>query len=124
MLETAFKYRGISFQQELHYKNIDDRINLTETAMVGNYIQASYFFHHLFPKIPEKLEFFGRWSIYDPDIDLDNNNNSEYTVGLNWFFHGHKNKLTFDYSYIDYDQYTPNLYTDHRFRLQWDVSIF
>ena len=124
LFETAFKYRGFSWQQELHYKNIDDRVNLTETTMIGNYFQASYFFHYAIPAIPKPLEVFARYSIYDPDTDIDDNNNQEFNFGLNWFFKGHKNKLTLDYTYLDYDQFVPFHRTEHMVRLQWDVSIF
>ena len=92
--------------------------------MIGNYVQASYFFHYAIPAIPKPLEMFVRHSIYDPNMDVDDNNNQEFTVGFNWFFHGHKNKLTLDYSYLEYDEFLPNHNTDHMIRLQWDVSIF
>lgn len=124
MFETAFKYKGISWQQELHYKNIDDIINLDETTLIGNYFQIGYFFHHIFPKVPKPLEIFTRHAFYDANIDLPNNNNFEYTIGCNWFFKGHKNKLTFDYSYLEYHEFEPIYNSGNRFRLQWDISIF
>ena len=124
LFETAFKYRGLSFDQELHYKNIDDNVNLEETTLIGNYFQVGYFFHYLFPKFPKPMEVFARQAFYDPDTDISGNNNYEYTFGLNWFFKGHKNKLTIDYSYLDYNQFDPENDTEHMVRLQWDVSIF
>ena len=124
MFETAFKYKGISWQQEFHYKKVDDRINLEESTLIGNYLQIGYFFHYILPKFPEHLELFARQSFYDPNIDLTNNNNFEYTVGCNWFFKGHKNKLTFDYTYLEYHEFEPIYNSGNRFRLQWDISIF
>ena len=124
MFETAFKYKGFSWQQELHYKNIDDKVNLMQTTLIGNYFQMGYFLHQSFERIPEELEIFARQSFYDPDTEIAKNNNYEYTVGCNWFFHGHKNKLTFDYSYLKYNQFLPDYKTGHRFQLQWDISIF
>ena len=124
LFETAFKYRGLSFDQELHYKNIDDKVNLDETLLIGNYFQVGYFFHYLFDKFPKPLEVFARQAFYDPDTNISGNNNYEYTFGLNWFFKGHKNKLTIDYSYLDYNQFTIEDNTDHMVRIQWDVSIF
>lgn len=124
MFETAFKYRGLSFDQELHYKNIYDNVNLEETTLVGNYFQVGYFFHYLFPKFPKPLEVFARQAFYDPDTDISKNNNYEYTFGLNWFFKGHKNKLTIDYSYLDFNRFDIEGNTEHMVRLQWDVSIF
>jgi len=124
MLETAFKYKGLSWQQELHCKNIKDNVNLKETTLIGNYFQLGYFFHHAFPKFPQLLEIFARQAFYDPNTEIDNNNNYEYTLGLNWFFKKHKNKLTFDYSYLKYNEFDPIFKTGNRFRLQWDISIF
>ncbi len=124
LFETAFKYRGLSFDQELHYKNIDDRVNLTETTLIGNYFQVGYFFHYLFPKFPEPLEVFARQAFYDPDTDVPDNNNYEFSCGVNWFFKGHKNKLTLDYSYLKFNQFTIEDNIDHMVRIQWDVSIF
>lgn len=124
LFETAFKYRGISWQQELHYKNIDDKVNLEQTTLIGNYFQIGYFFHYAFPKFPKSLEIFARQAFYDANIDMADNNNNEYTIGCNWFFKGHKNKLTFDYSYIEYNEFDPTFESGNRFRIQWDISIF
>ena len=124
LFETAFKYRGLSFDQELHFKNIDDRVNLEETRLVGNYFQVGYFFHYLFDKFPKPLEVFARQAFFDPDTNVASDINYEYTFGLNWFFKGHKNKLTIDYSYLDYNQFKIEDNTDHMVRIQWDVSIF
>ena len=124
LFETAFKYRGLSFDQELHYKNIDDRVNAEETLLMGNYFQVGYFFHYLFDKFPKPLEVFARQAFFDPDTNISGNNNYEYSFGLNWFFKGHKNKLTVDYSYLDFNQFSLEDHTEHMVRIQWDVSIF
>ena len=124
LFETAFKYRGLSFDQELHFKNIDDRVNLEETLLIGNYFQVGYFFHYLFDKFPKPLEVFARQAFFDPNADISSDLNYEYTFGLNWFFKGHKNKLTIDYSYLKFNQFDIEDNVDHMVRLQWDVSIF
>lgn len=122
--ETAFKYRGFSWQQELHYKNINDQVNKKETLLVGNFIQLGYFLHYAFEKIPKPFEIYARHSFYDADYNMDGNSNFEYTIGCNWFFHGHKNKLTFDYSYLQYNEFDPEIESGSRIRIQWDISIF
>ena len=122
MFETAFKYKGFSWQQEFHYKRIDDRVNLKETTLIGNYFQLGYFIHHLIPKVPEPLEIYARQSFYSLGKNIEDN--FEYTMGLNWFFKGHKNKLTLEYSYLFYNEYKPFDGNGGFFRLQWDVSIF
>ena len=92
--------------------------------MIGNYFQFGYFFHHILTKFPKHLEIFARQSFYDANVDLPDNNNYEYTIGCNWFFKGHKNKLTFEYSYIEYHEFEPIYNSGNRVRLQWDISIF
>jgi len=43
-------------------------------------------------------------------------------VALNWFFNGHRNKLTFDASYLSADDNNARE-DDTRYRIQWDLSI-
>ncbi len=124
LFETAFKYKGISWQQELHYKNVDDKVNLEQTSLIGNYFQLGYFFNSSFKKFPKELEIFARQAFYNPNLDISGNNHYEYTIGCNWFFKGHKNKLTFDYSYLQTDETELVYNKGNRFRLQWDISIF
>ncbi|WP_157976618.1 porin [Parahaliea mediterranea] len=123
LFETAFKYRGWSWEQEAHYKHIDDRVNRRDTTLVGYYVQLGYI-----PKawrdLPGKVEIFGRQSWYDPDTDTAGDNNREYTLGMNWFLNGHRNKLTFDVAYLDFDQVSADGATGTRFRVQWDISIY
>ena len=44
------------------------------------------------------------------------------TVGLNWFFNGHRNKLTLDYSWLNFEDFGDNA-TRNRLRFQWEVSF-
>ncbi|MEJ2548368.1 MAG: porin [Gemmatimonadota bacterium] len=44
VLETALMWKGISWQQELHWKEIDDRLNGSTTELLGNLVQIGYFF--------------------------------------------------------------------------------
>ena len=55
---------------------------------------------------------------------MKTNSRSEYTVAANWFFWGHNNKITVDYSYLtlDDDVLSRNV-SDHRSRVQWDISF-
>ena len=124
LFETAFKYRGFSWQQEFHIKNIEDKIEFKETLLIGNYVQLGYFLHHSFSNIPKSLELYIRQSFYDSDYDVSGNNNNEYTMGCNWFFKGHKNKLTLEYSYLEYQEIDPVNSSGSNIRLQWDLSIF
>jgi len=90
-------------------------------------MQAGYFFHNLFPSVPEPLELAVRYAYVDEpnavDLSLENSR-EELTIGANWFFAGHNNKLTLDYSWLDIDDsFLFMEESDNRLRFQWDVSF-
>lgn len=123
-IETAFKYKGFSWQSEWHHKEIIDKINADSTTkMRGYYVQAGYFFHGLFDWFPKKLEFAARHADYKPNVDLNQNTQSETSIDFNWFFHGHKCKLTAEGSYFDYQDKTLPQESGWRARLQLDISF-
>ena len=122
MLETAYQFNGFAYQQELHWKKIHDRTAQSTRELWGGYIQLGYFFHELWPKVPEPLELAARFALVDPDSGLDSDLQQEWTLGANWFFKGHRNKLTADVSQIILD--APDGETSEtRLRFQWDVSF-
>jgi phosphate-selective porin len=123
-IETAFKFKGFSWQSEWHHKEIIDKINAdTTTKMSGYYVQAGYFFHGIFEWFPKKLEMAARHAAYVPNVDLNQNTQSETSIDFNWFFHGHKCKLTAEGSYFDYQDKTLPQESGWRARLQLDISF-
>lgn len=125
--EFAFKYRGFSAQQEHHVKNIRDTATGVESELTGGYVQAGYFFHHMFPSVPAPLELAARYAyVEEPNaanLGFDNDR-EEFTIGANWFFSGHNNKLTLDFSKLNLDDNVLNLdESGNRLRFQWDVSF-
>jgi phosphate-selective porin OprO/OprP len=122
VLETALMWKGISWQQELHWKEIDDRVNGGTTELLGNLVQIGYFFGEILSFVPPQLELAGRYALFDPDRDAEADNRQELTFAANWFFHGHLNKLTAEFSYLDYEL-EGVVRNGTRFRLQWDVSF-
>ena len=123
MEEATMKYCGLSLQHELHWKRIKDNVNFSTTYMRGSYVQAGYFFHHLFPRIPKQLEIGARWGFVDPNRDRVNDLQKEAALVVNWFFYGHGNKLTFDTSHYALGQVNGPDLNDTQMRLQWDVSF-
>jgi len=121
--EFAYQYAGLSIQSEYHEKEIDDTVNGGTTELDGLYAQAGYFFHELFEAFPEPLEIAFRYARVDSEKGIMQPEEREHTVAVNWFFNGHKNKLTFDLS--DLERTLPGGTTDDaiRGRLQWDVSF-
>ena len=123
----AFKWKGLSIQQEYHWKDVDDTANNTTSDMEGAYVQSGYFFHHLVPAIPKQLELAARYAFVDePNAGnvLVNNTREEITLGANWFFAGHNSKITADFSYLSLEDVVANReVNDNRFRVQYDVSF-
>ncbi|WP_027125550.1 OprO/OprP family phosphate-selective porin [Gelidibacter mesophilus] len=121
--ETAFKYRGFSWQTEFHHKQIIDKVDNDQSSKIsGYYLQAGYLFHQSFEWWPKKLEMAFRYANYDPNLIIDEHEH-EKTLAFNWFFKEHKNKLTFEVSHFDYLQVDTGLNSEWRFRIQWDISL-
>lgn len=125
--EFAFKYRGFSAQQEHHRKEIRDTVTGVKTELTGGYVQAGYFFHHMFPSVPAPLELAARYAYVDEPNATNfafENAREEFTLGANWFFSGHNNKVTMDISRLRLDDNV--LFQDeseNRLRVQWDISF-
>lgn len=122
MVEAALQWQGLSFQAELHGKRVRDRLNGGTTKLWGSYLQAGLFPGRFFPKVPAPLELAVRAAAVDPDTSEGNDMQHELTAAANWFFNGHRNKLTFDVSWIQVDEPGDSA-SDVRFRFQWDVSF-
>jgi hypothetical protein len=121
--DFIFKYRGLSVQQEFHWKRIEDNDTDSDTELTGLFAQAGYFFHGLVPWIPRPLETAFRYAFVNPDTSRDNDWREEFTGGLNWYFAKHNNKLSADVSYLTLEQDAGSDEDDVRFRLQWEVSF-
>ncbi len=130
--EFAYKHQGFSTQNEFHWKNIQDTTLASGQAgndsdLYGLYTQVGYFFNEIWSGFPEPLELAARYAwLTEPNaVDLAlENERQEFTIGANWFFNGHNNKLTLDYSYLTLDD--ENLdrnKSGSRVRLQWDISF-
>jgi len=123
LFETAAMYRGFSWQQEFHWKQINDLVNDRTTVLAGHLVQVGYFFHYLLPAIPRQLEIYGRYAIYDPDRSQTGDYKQEYSFGSNWFIKDHLNKLTAEVSFFDFQAAVDAQREGWRLRLQWDVSF-
>jgi hypothetical protein len=122
VLETSFMWQGLSWQQELHWKEIDDRASGRRTELAGNYVQAGLFPRQLLSFVPAALELAIRHAVYDPDRSVGDDLERELSLAANWFFAGHANKLTAEVSFLSFDGGGSET-GETRFRLQWDVSF-
>ena len=131
--EFAFKYQGFSTQNEFHWKNIQDTTLAAGQAgqdndLYGLYTQWGYFFNEIWSDFPEPLELAVRYAwLREPNASnlAAEDDRQEFTLGANWFFNGHNNKLTLDYSYLtlNEDDFFGGDATGSRVRLQWDISF-
>jgi phosphate-selective porin OprO/OprP len=122
LLEGAYQHRGLSLQAEAHRKEITDRVAGSASRLEGGYAQAGYFFSEIWEAFPEPLELAARAAIVDAEEAPSGDNQRELTAGANWFFHGHRNKLTLDISELRLEA-PAGRRSDTRARLQWDVSF-
>lgn len=126
LFEAAFQQRGFSFQAEAHWKEIEDRRGEIgengRSTYEGGYAQAGYFFHELWESFPTPLEFALRVARVDATEAPVRTAQGEVTLATNWFFNGHRNKLTVDVSRLNLEAPDGDD-TGVRFRLQWDVSF-
>jgi len=125
VVETAFQGGGLSWQQEYHWKRVEGTESGRVTELQGYYLQAGYFFHALVKSFPRPLELAARWAEVDENTSIDavDDRIQELTFAANWFFAGHRNKLTLDFSFLDREAADPAQRRERRLRLQWDVSF-
>jgi phosphate-selective porin len=118
--EFALKYSGFSTQTEYHWKRIEDELNDTVTELKGGYVQLGYFLHAAIPSFPRPLELACRYAAVDPNTDRSSDALREYTFGVNWFFAGHRNKISADVSMFTAEDAEGSR---ERIRIQWEVSF-
>lgn len=123
MAEFAYQGRGLSLQSEYHFKQVDDRVDNIETELDGYYAQVGYFFHEAFPSFPKKLEFAFRVAEVNSKEGVVIPEEEEKTFAVNWFFHGHNNKLTFDVTRLETTLPTGSDDDGWRGRVQWDITF-
>jgi phosphate-selective porin OprO and OprP len=123
LFETAWQQAGASWQQEWHHKRVRDTVAGETTTLTGGYVQAGLFPHAVWASVPRPLEFALRHAWVDPDDARSDDGQTETTVAVNWFFRGHRNKLTADYGWLTDDLSQPGERQERRLRLQWDVSL-
>ncbi len=125
MLDLSYKFNGFSFVTEYHEKEISDEQVNTTNKLSGMLINAGFFPHVVFATLPSNLELAVRLASVDAS-ELADNKMDEYTLAANWFFSGHRNKITFDAGSYTVDEHSNNQSdstTQLRYRLQWDISF-
>lgn len=94
--DVAFQYRGFSAQQEWHWKRVLDHASQCRTRLMGGYFQAGFFPSEILTEIPKSLEIAGRVALVDNRRAIRGESLHSVAIGLNWYFEGHRNKLSVD----------------------------
>lgn len=123
MAEFSMKYRGLSVENENHWKNIFDNADDKTTDMVGSYVQSGYVISNLIPAIPRQAEIGYRYGIVDNYSGVRGNLAQEHSVVLNLFLEGHDNKLSFDVGRLSLARPGKPELRAVRYRLQWDIHF-
>ena len=90
---------------------------------MGGYAQVGTFPSECWSWFPEPMELVTRLAYVDPDTSISADGQWEWMIGANWYFSGHRNKLSADLALLDIDDPTTSSESDLRFRVQWDVSF-
>lgn len=71
-----------------------------EETIVGGYAQVGMFFSEVWGGVPEPMELALKYAMVDPDGGDEDGIEREFILAANWFFKGHRNKLSADISRI------------------------
>lgn len=123
MAESALRWRGVSLQQEYHWKRATNRTSGLTRRLDGYYVQGGVFLHDFWRIAPSPLEFTARYATVDPNLGSPEDHREELTIGANWFLRRHRNKFSADASRLRFDTPAGFAETSTRVRLQWDVSF-
>ena len=100
--DLAYKRGKFSLSSGYYYRNIDPRYPTTfgEQNAWGIFLQSGFFI------IPKHFEIAGRYAFVDPDNPerISDNEKTEYTLGLNYYFSGHNVKTGLNYSFFSTDK--------------------
>lgn len=113
-VDIGVRYKRFTWDSEYYLREIDPEGGGDSTTSDGFYTQAGYFV------LPQKLELAARYSALDPNNDLPDDFQKEYTVGINYYFRGHRSKIQADMSHFVTDT-TDTDKDENRCRLQYQL---
>jgi phosphate-selective porin OprO and OprP len=131
MAEARYQWAGLSVQSESHWKDITDNeaISNSRTRLWGVYAQTGYFINGMISSVPDDIEVAYRYAIVDPNLDVENDRQTESTLVVNWFEEGHSSKVSLEVAQLrmGLNNRVDNLATQQddgtRIRAQWDISF-
>jgi len=121
-IDGQLRFMGLSLIGEYFWREISEEssgVNYDDIKDNGFYLQGGFFV------VPETIELAARYGWFnnkDDNTDTDNDI-SEITVGLNYYFKEHNHKLQLDYSYQEVDPDGGDKLKDNIIRLQWQLKF-
>lgn len=115
VVELSMKYRGISWHNEFFARSDDPESGGETVDSNGFFSQAGYFV------IPKKLEIAARYSMLDPNDDVSDDLQREYTGGINYYLRGHRSKIQTDVGHFVTEEGDDQDKNENRIRLQYQI---
>ncbi len=94
VVDYGLVYKGISWNSEYYIMTRDPESGGDSLNSMGFHTQIGCFV------MPSKLEFAARYAMIDPDDDVSNDIQREYTFGANYYLRGHRSKVQADFSHL------------------------
>lgn len=114
VVDLGVKYRGLSWNNEYFVRTENPESDGDTVYSDGFYTQAGYFV------IPKKLEVAARYSMLDPNNDVSDDLQKEYTAGLNYYFRAHRSKIQADVGHYVTDTKAHDK-EENRIRVQYQI---
>ncbi|MCC7212878.1 MAG: porin [Candidatus Brocadia sp.] len=113
-VDLGVRYRGFTWDSEYYIRENDPEDDGDSVTSDGFYTQAGYFV------LPRKLELAARYSMLDPDEDVRDDVQTEYTVGVNYYIRGNRQKVQTDVGHF-VTETTGEDKDENRIRLQYQM---
>ncbi|GJQ49786.1 phosphate-selective porin O and P [Candidatus Kuenenia stuttgartiensis] len=119
VIDFGLRYKGIAWDSEYYMmtENPESDGGGDSVGSDGFFTQAGYFV------IPKKLEIAARYSMVDPDDDVSNDIQREYTAGINYYFRGHRSKIQADFGTFITEQGDEQDKRENKYRLQYEIAF-
>ncbi|MDO8141764.1 MAG: porin [Candidatus Brocadiales bacterium] len=114
VVDLGVRYKGFTWDSDYFIRTEDPEGRGDTVDSDGFYTQAGYFV------IPKKLEFAARYSMVDPNTDISNDLQKEYTVGTNYYFRAHRSKIQADVGHYVTDTKDQDK-EENRVRVQYQI---
>ncbi|OHB98935.1 MAG: hypothetical protein A2W74_03715 [Planctomycetes bacterium RIFCSPLOWO2_12_38_17] len=113
--ELSMKYRGFTWHNEYFVMSEDPEDGGDTLNSDGFFTQAGYFI------LRDRVEVAARYSMLDPDNDVSNDLEKEYTAGVNYYFRGHRSKIQADVGHFVTEQGDEDDKNENRVRVQYQI---